>query len=69
MISIIIPVYNQADKIEKCLNSILSQTYKDYEIIIVNDGSIDDLELRIENYELRIKGLKIVRQENILQPN
>ncbi|MBI4812131.1 glycosyltransferase family 2 protein [Candidatus Falkowbacteria bacterium] len=64
MISIIIPVYNQADKIGKCLDSILNQTYRDYEVIIVNDGSEDNLELGIRNYELRIKNLKIVDQEN-----
>lgn len=44
MISIIIPVYNQADKIIKTLNSITSQTYTDFELIIVNDGSTDNVE-------------------------
>lgn len=43
MISIIIPVYNQADKIYKCLESILGQDYRNYEIIIVNDGSSDNI--------------------------
>lgn len=43
MISIIIPLYNQADKIEKCLKSILAQTHENYEIIIVNDRSNDKL--------------------------
>jgi len=42
MISIIIPVYNQADKLAKCLASILSQTFRDLEVIVVNDGSKDD---------------------------
>ncbi len=41
MISIIIPVYNQAQKIIKTLRSIAAQTYQDYEVIIVNDGSSD----------------------------
>jgi len=41
MISIIIPVYNQAEKLKRCLESILAQTYRDFEIIIVNDGSSD----------------------------
>ncbi len=44
MISIIIPVYNQADKILKTLDSINKQSYQDLEVIIVNDGSIDDIE-------------------------
>lgn len=42
MISIVIPLYNVAAYIEKCLLSIYNQTYTDYEIIIVDDGSTDD---------------------------
>lgn len=44
MISIIIPVYNQADKIIKTLQSIETQSYQELEVIIVNDGSSDDVE-------------------------
>ena len=40
--SIIIPVYNVENYIEKCVQSVLSQSFKDYEIIIVNDGSLDN---------------------------
>lgn len=43
MISIIIPLYNQAKELRKCLESIKGQTYDNYEIIIVNDRSIDSL--------------------------
>ena len=42
MLSIIIPVYNGSSFIETCLQSVLSSTYKDIEIIIIDDGSIDD---------------------------
>ena len=45
MISIIIPVYNQADKIIATLQSIEKQTYRDYEVIVVNDGSIDGVDM------------------------
>jgi glycosyltransferase involved in cell wall biosynthesis len=41
MISIIIPLYNQADKLSACLNSLLRQTYKNMEVIVANDGSTD----------------------------
>lgn len=51
MISIIIPVYNQADKLAKCLSSISAQTYQDYEVIVVNDGSIDDPEVICRPYK------------------
>lgn len=50
MISIVIPVYNQADKIEKTLNSINNQSFLDYEVIIVNDGSSDGIENVFANF-------------------
>lgn len=43
MISIIIPVYNQAKELDICLNSIAKQSYQKYEIIVVDDDSTDDL--------------------------
>ena len=43
MISIVIPVYNQADKISRTLDSILNQSYQNFEVLIVNDGSTDDV--------------------------
>lgn len=51
MISIIIPIYNHAAKIAKCLDSILKQTYKDIEVIAVNDGSTDDIDAVIGKYK------------------
>ena len=39
--SVIIPIYNVEDYLEQCVNSVLNQTYKDLEIILVNDGSKD----------------------------
>lgn len=50
MISIIIPVYNQATKIVKTLKSIEKQSFKDFEVIIVNDGSSDDVENVFANF-------------------
>ena len=41
-LSIIVPVYNVEKYLDKCLNSLVNQTMKDYEIIIVNDGTKDN---------------------------
>lgn len=49
-ISVIVPVYNTEKYIEKCLESILNQTYNDIEIIVVNDGSTDNSEQIIKKY-------------------
>lgn len=50
MISVIIPVYNQADKITKTLESLVRQTYQDFEVIIINDGSKDNLDGALEKF-------------------
>lgn len=49
-ISIILPVFNRAEIFKRALNSVLNQTYTDYEIIIINDGSTDDLHEKISDY-------------------
>lgn len=58
MISIIIPAYNQADHLGNCLASIKKQTYDNYEIIVVDDGSKDNIETAINKYK-RVFGLKM----------
>ena len=52
-ISIIIPVYNTAAYLPKCLDSILAQTFDDYEVILVNDGSVDNSQDVIDGYTAR----------------
>ncbi|GGW71536.1 glycosyltransferase involved in cell wall biosynthesis [Winogradskyella epiphytica] len=49
--SVIIPLYNKADYISDCLNSVLNQNFNDYEIIIVNDGSTDKSAAIVEGFE------------------
>ena len=51
-ISVIIPVFNGEKTIEETINSILNQTFKDIEIIIINDGSTDAI---LENYQKNIR--------------
>ena len=50
-VTIIIPVYNSAEYIGKCIESILNQTYHDYDILIVNDGSKDNSQQIINEYK------------------
>lgn len=65
MVSIIIPVYNSEKDIGRCLDSIVKQTYIDYEIIIVNDGSEDSSQNIIDEYKKRYpKKIKSYYQQN-----
>lgn len=65
MISIIIPVYNQAEHLNKCLASIKLQTNNNYEVIIIDDGSKDGIEAIIEKYKTIFRsGFFYFKQEN-----
>jgi len=64
-ISVIVPAYKTYEYISKCLDSILNQTLKDIEIIVINDGSPDDCESIILDYAGRDDRLKYYRQENV----
>ena len=62
MISIVIPVYNQAKHLANCLASIEKQTYNNFEIIVVNDGSTDDIIKIIEKFK-QVFSLKLTYSE------
>ena len=64
-ISIIVPIYNADKYLEKCLSSIIEQTYTDIEIILVNDGSSDRSEEICQKYADRDKRIKYVLQKNM----
>lgn len=66
-ISIIIPIYNVADYLSRCLNSIIGQTYKFFEIICVDDGSYDDSLAVLRQYAERDSRIKILSQPNMGQ--
>ncbi|MGJ7919505.1 glycosyltransferase family 2 protein [Neobacillus sp. LXY-4] len=63
-ISIIVAAYNVEKYIEKCLKSITSQTFKELEIIVVNDGSIDSTQEIINNIALTDKRIVIINKPN-----
>ena len=63
-VSLIIPVYNVQDYIEKCLDSVVNQTIDDMEIIIVNDGSKDQSKQKIERYLEKYPKIKYLEKEN-----
>lgn len=63
-VSVIVAAYNIEDYIERCINSVINQSFSDIEIIVVNDGSTDStLEKlnKLKNYDKRIK---IINKEN-----
>lgn len=63
-ISIIIPVYNVEEYIEDTLNSILNQSFENYEVIIINDGSTDKTLDKINSIKDKFKNIKIINQDN-----
>ncbi len=63
-ISIIIPAYNIADYIERCLASVLAQTYTNMEVIVVDDGSEDNTLQVAESLAGNDSRVKIIRQQN-----
>lgn len=63
-ISIIVPVYNVKEYLCECLDSIVNQTYKNIEIIIIDDGSTDGSEVICDEYKKKDKRIKVVHQKN-----
>ena len=64
-VTLIIPVYNSEKYIGKCLDSILNQTYTNFEILVVNDGSKDNSQKVIEEYQNKYPDKIIaINQEN-----
>ena len=62
--SIIIPAYNVADYLENCVESILKQTYDNYEVIIVNDGSTDETGKIADDLSLQFKQINVIHKSS-----
>lgn len=62
--SVIIPVYNVEKYLDRCISSVTKQTYKEFEIILINDGSKDNSGTICDEYAKKDKRIKVIHQEN-----
>jgi glycosyltransferase involved in cell wall biosynthesis len=63
-ISVIVPVYNVAVYLEKCVNSILNQTLNEFELILIDDGSTDKSGIMCDDFALLDSRIKVVHKKN-----
>ena len=63
-ITIIVPVYNAENYLKKCLDSLVKQTLKDIDIIVINDGSTDKSMKIIEKYCIQYDNVRMISREN-----
>lgn len=63
-VSIIVPVYNSENTLERCISSLLNQTYKDYELLIINDGSTDRSAEICDSYATKDDRIKVFHKQN-----
>ncbi len=64
MISIVVPAYNAAGVIERCIDSVLRQTYPDFELLIIDDGSTDETAEIVAAKAAQDARIHLIRQEN-----
>ena len=63
-ISIIVPVYNVEKYIDQCINSVITQTYQDWELILIDDGSPDRCPEICDKWEEKEKRIRVIHQKN-----
>ena len=64
LVAVVVPVYNNKDTLPYCIDSIISQTYKNLAIILINDGSTDGTDAICEEFALKDKRIKVIHQIN-----
>ena len=64
LVSIIVPIYNSSNTLKKCIDSIINQTYKNIEILLINDGSLDESLSICEQYSNIDDRVKIIDKKN-----
>ena len=62
--SIVLPIYNVEKYLKRCLDSVLGQTYKNYEVIMVDDGSTDNCPAICDNYAAMDARVKVIHKQN-----
>ena len=62
MVSMIVPVYNSEKTLSRCIDSILNQTYRDFELILLNDGSTDTSGEICDAYAKRDSRVRVVHR-------
>lgn len=62
--SIVVPVYNVELYLETCINSILSQTFEDYELLLIDDGSTDKSSIICDNFAEKDNRIEVIHQSN-----
>jgi glycosyltransferase involved in cell wall biosynthesis len=63
-VSVVIPCYNQAHFLSEAIQSVLSQTYKEFEVIVVDDGSKDETQQVASKYSAKDPRVRLIRQQN-----
>ena len=64
LISIIVPVYNVSQYIDRCMTSLLNQTYGNIEIIMIDDGSLDNCGIKCDQYAAKDLRVRVIHKKN-----
>lgn len=64
MISVIVPVYNSQKYLDRCINSILNQNFRDFELILIDDGSTDESPAMCDKYAHKYSRIKAIHKQN-----
>lgn len=63
-ISVIVPVYNAEEYLERCIHSVIDQTYENWELLLVDDGSIDQSGIMCDRYGEKDTRIRVIHQKN-----
>ena len=63
-ISVIIPVYNVYDYLDMCMESVVNQTFSDFEVILIDDGSTDGSDIKCMEWAQRDRRIRVISKEN-----